>query len=289
MGKLGFDLAEKVAEETQKKTARYPFLKVDDKPKQIRFITVEGDENSILTYAEHYVKFNNTWSRAYSCPDFQNEAPSSCIICKVKAGKNADVLENNTGNKFLMQVIERNARDADPETKQIPEHGVDTVKSFKFSPFLWQTLNAYRKENGTLGDRDYMISLIKTTTNGKTKVAYVVEPVTEEATPLTKADKVLILDKPALVDLEPAYDEADFNTMLAKEASGSSSSETINVKDTINEFLGSSTKTSNKPPVDEDEDVLASLPTVKSKPAPADDDDDDDDDNKEFFKMLKKK
>lgn len=287
MGKLGFDIADTTAENSQKKTTRYNYLsvKADAPAKQIRFVTVDGDAQSILSYSEHYVKFNNTWSRAFSCPDFMNDGPSTCIICKVKAGKNADVLENNFANKFIMQVIERDAKDPDPETKRIPTEGTDTLKAFKFSPFLWTTLNAYRKENGTLGDRDYMISMVKTMTAGKSKIAYIVEPVTDEASPLTKADKVLIMDKPNLLDIEPAYDEAEFNRMQAM-TSTTGDAEVADVKSTINEFLGGGSK------AESDEDILSSLPTVKSKPdsvAVADEDDDDeDDDNKEFFKTLKK-
>ena len=287
MGKLGFDTADKITEESQKKSVRYNYLKVDNTPKQIRFITVDGDENSLLSYSEHYVKFNNTWSRAYSCPDFQNEGPSTCIICKVKAGKNGDVLENNTGSKFIMQVIERNAKDPDSETHKTPEVGVDTLKVFKFSPFLWQTLNAFRKDNGTLGDRDYFISLIKSTTNGKTKIAYVVEPVTKNVSPLTKADKLLIVEKPNLEDIEPPYDEVDFNNMLAKEAVNGSVSEPIDVKSTINEFLGSAL--TSKPTVVDTEDVLETLPKANGKVTVPDDDDDDSSAEQEFFQMLKKK
>jgi hypothetical protein len=274
MGKLGFEIANKTAEESQKKGARYNYLKVvpNNPPKQIRFDTVDGDANSILTYAEHYVKFHNGWSKSFSCPDFMNEDVATCEICKAKSGKTGDIAQNQLGNKFLMQVIERDAKDPDPETKKIPEDGVDTVKAFKFSPFLWTTLLAYYKENETLGDRDYMISMVKTTANGKDKIAYVVEPVTAEAKALTKADKVLLAEKPNLVDIEPPYDIIEFNRL--KDMQSGDAESPVNVKDTINSFLGGA-------------DELSTLPTVKS-PVAASDDDDDDNDEAEFFKTLKK-
>jgi len=291
MGKLGFDVAEQIAEESNKKGVRYNYIKIDDKPKQVRFITVDGDANSIYSYSEHFVKFNNSWIRAFSCPDFMNDGPSTCIICKAKAGKNADVLENNFANKFLMQIIERDAKDPDPETKRIPIDGTDTLKVFKFSPFLWQTLNAFRKENGTLGDRDYNISLLKPVVNGKVKMTYVVEPVTAKSAPLTKDDLALIADKPSLEDIEPAYDEAEFNRLAALTTTNGVS-EPIDVKNTLQEFLGGSVK---------EDDILDSLPVAKSKTKSApvaeaeavvadtdDDDSEDATDTKEFFRSLKK-
>lgn len=282
MGRLGFDIADKVTEESNKKGVRYNYFKVEDKPKQIRFITVDGDANSLLSYSEHYVKFNNSWSRAFSCPDFMNDGPSTCIICKVKAGKNGDVQENNFGNKFIMQVIERNAKDPDPETKVVPTEGVDTLKVFKFSPFLWTTLNAFRKENGTLGDRDYRITLLKPMVNGKQKITYVVEPVTDSAAPLSKADKALLIERPSLEDIEPPYDEAEFNRLAALTVNSNGASEPIDVKSTLQEFLNT-----------KDDDILSSLPSTKPTAAVAaaetvEVDEEDKDDDAEFFKTLRK-
>ena len=81
MGKFGYEVVEETAEKAQSKRQVFQYLKIgkNTPPKQVRFITVDEKE-SILTYAEHYVKFNNDWSRSYSCPDFMNDAPDRKII-----------------------------------------------------------------------------------------------------------------------------------------------------------------------------------------------------------------
>lgn len=275
MAKLGLDAAIEASDKAAKKSLKLDYFKVEETPKTIRFITTGGMSKNIMTYYEHYVKFKNEWSRAFSCPD-DAKGPSTCVICKMKVGANGDILENNYGTKFIMQVIERNAKDKDGNV-------ADRVKVFKFSPFLMSTLKAYIDTHGDLGDRDYNISLLKEKQGGKQKIAYIVEPVTKKASPTSDEDDVLIEGRVDLLDTEPAYDEAEILRMAAMVKQGASAD--TSVRETLNDFLSSK---------DDDDDILGSLSkvtassgTVSASTASSDDDEDEDDD-KEFFKTLRK-
>src|ERR1700680_1408672 len=112
MAKLGLEAAIEASDKAAKKSLKLDYFKVESTPKTIRFITVGGMSESIMTYYEHYVKFRNGWSRAFSCPD-DTPGSATCVICKYKTGVNGDILENNYGTKFIMQVIERDSKDKD--------------------------------------------------------------------------------------------------------------------------------------------------------------------------------
>jgi len=279
MAKLGIDAAieasDKAAEQAAKKALKLEYFKVEDTPKTIRFITTDGMAKSIMTYYEHYVTFRNGWSRAFSCPD-DTPGSSTCVICKYKTGANGDIVANNYGTKFIMQVIERDSKDKEGNV-------ADRVKVFKFSPFLMGTLKAYIDAYGDLGDRDYHISLLKETKDGKQKIAYIVEPATKKAVSTSDEDDALIETKVGLLETEPAYDEAEIIRLAAMVKQGPPTEEKTSVQDTLTEFLSA-----------KDEDILGSLPkTTNSKKTdsvaiePSEDEDEDNDD-KEFFKTLKK-
>jgi hypothetical protein len=275
MAKLGIEAAIEANDKAVKKALKLDYFKVESTPKTIRFITEDDMSKNIMTYYEHFVRFKNTWTRYFSCPD-DTPGSSTCVICKFKTGANGDILENSYGTKFIMQVIERDSKDKEGNV-------ADRVKVFKFSPFLMGTLKAYIDTYGDLGDRDYHISLLNETKDGKKKIAYIVEPATKKAVPTSDEDDILIADRVDLLDTEPIYDESEILKLAALTAitkQGPATDEMTSIKDTLTEFL--STK-------DENDDILGNLPKVTDTVTielPVDDDDEED---KDFFRKTLKK
>lgn len=280
--KFGFEAAFQAAEQQSSNSApkqKFDYLKIDATPKQIRFLTLDGAE-SVYRYSEHYVKFKNDWSRSYSCPDYQNDGPSTCMLCKIKSG--AEVIQNNYGMKFIMQVIERDAPVMNAEGKPT-EETADKLKVFKFSPFLMQSLSAYYQQNGDLGDRDYKISLIDNPdSSSKIKKVYVIVPASKKAIPLDDESEELAEKRAKLSDIEPPYDEADINRMLTFKPKGDMAVSKEETKKNLKKFLD-----------DDEDDTLSSLPKVSSVdievPAAVGAAVEDDDEDAEFWATLKKK
>lgn len=272
MAKLGFNVASKAAEEAQKSTRqKFDYFKTTDEAKQIRLITIDGEKNSILTYGEHYVVFKNGWSRSFSCPDFDGEGERKCLICSAKKGPGHDILRDDYGTKFIMQLLDRE------DSK---------VKVHKFSSFLWTTYAAYFEEYGDLGDRDYTIALIREKDDkGKVKPRYEVMPVTKKAAKLTEEDLAILETRNQLTDIEPPYNEADILSIMQKEASSDAPVSRETIANKISNFLGDSGI--KKPTA---ESLLGSLTTkpanvAEAKEAEAEAEDEDETD---FFKTLKK-
>lgn len=276
MGKFGFEVAIAKAEESNSSTTRpqFDYFKAEGTPKRIRFITVDGMNKSVLTYSEHYVKFNNGWSRSYSCPDAENdEGPSSCLLCKTKKG--SEVEENNYSLKFIMQIVERDAPVLN-EKRIATGKIADKVKVWKFSPFLMTSLKPFIQLYGDIGDRDYDIALIDNPdTTSKMKKIYVIEPVSRKAKELDTETEELIATKPALLTVEPAYDEVDINKMLAMKKQSGKPEVKEEVKKNLKSFLA-----------DDEDDEEVSVPKEESKVKVAETTDDDDDDD-DFFANLK--
>jgi hypothetical protein len=263
MGKFGFSVAEEKLEQTAKQNAKYDWFKVTDKPQTIRFLTLDGNE-SILTYAEHYTVFKNTWTRSSSCPDYDQPGQTTCIICNSKKGPNSGIKKDQYGVKFLMQII---ARD---------ESGEDKIKVFKFSPFLWTTLLAFYKEYSDLGDRDYEISMVKEIgEDNKEKTRYIVEPVSKRAVALTAADKALADTRAALTDIEPSYDALKIQEIMEMEELSNKPKQ--EVSKTVNDFMANLAK--NK---------MAETELEEKAPVNTTEPEEDEDDTAEFFKTLKK-
>ena len=298
MGKLGFEVAVKVAEDqaqASQANAEKKLLerfKVEDTPKTIRFVTLDGVRKSVLTYAEHYVKYNNGWSRYYSCPDADNDGAPTCVLCKLRKG--TDVAELSYGMKHLMQVVERNSpvldskyqptRDEDGEI--IKE---DRLKLFKFPPGLMTTLKSYMDEYGDLGDRDYKISFIANPdTNSKLKKIYNIVPVGTKAKALSDETEELLESRVKdISELEPVYDEVAINKILNYVPKATASGVTEETKANIKKYLEDDdeevpvTKVASKVSTDDEDEVV---PVAKKKAVL----DEDDDDTVDFFKLAKR-
>jgi hypothetical protein len=279
MAKMGFTVAKEKAEEANKSTAKYNYFKLEPNKdaKRIRFITVDGPEASILTYDEHYLKFKNTWSRPFSCPDYDNDGEKTCQICKADKGPSLDITQDQFGRKFIMQVIERGVDGAE-----------DTLKVFKFSPFLFTTLLSYYDKTGDLGDRDYTIAMIKEKDeNNKEKMRYEVLPVTAKKEKLSPEDLELIETRAKLSDIEPAYDMNEVRRLAAMELGGGKPN-APSASSLIGDLLG--VKVPKKPATvvaDDDEDTEPTVVKSSTTTLVADEEEDDEDAHN-FFNALKK-
>jgi hypothetical protein len=262
MGKFGFSNISNEVETAQKAPVRYEFFKVTDEPKQIRFLTLDG-ENSIAMWMEHFTEFKNTWKRSTSCPDYEAEKGSEkkCLICQSRKGRDEDIVRDNCNVKIAMQVIER-----------LDGEEGDKLKVFKFTPFLWNTIKQYFEEYGDLGDRDYTLSMNKNIDGtGKTSIVYEMTPATRKPTPLTAADKELASKRAKLEDVEPKYNEQEIRNIMSKDkAGGTSIPQKSEVANMFSQFLSEASN------VEETPKVVNSKETAE-----------DDDDEEEFFKSLK--
>jgi hypothetical protein len=275
MAKTGFDniTAEVESNQQQKTNVKYVYFKVTDKPKQLRFLTLDG-ENSVIFYHEHFTEFKNGWKRSTSCPDYNNTGDKKCLLCLSRKGKDEDILKDNCGPKIAMQVIER----GDEGTE-------DKLKVFKFSPFLWNKIVAFFKQYGDLGDRDYTLEMHKETdASNKSTVNYEMYPVSKRAIPLSDEDLALAEKRASLFDVEPRYDEDQIRKIMSRDKPGGDMQVSrASVDDTLAKFLGAG---ASKPAADDDDDDVVIAKKPIAVPAA---DEEDDDDEAEFFNSLKAK
>ena len=205
MGKSGFTFAVEKNESSTGPKQRFEYFSPGEDPTTVRLLTIDKDD-SIVTYQEHFVIFKNNWKKSVSCPDFENDGPRKCILCKIGTGQG--IQQNNYNTKYLMQGIVRGDE--------------DKIKVVKISSLLMTALIPYIRENGDLGDRDYNISLVPNPdTNSKLKKVYVVEPASKKATPLSSSDKALAETKYNLSEVEPAYNEEELLRMINMEPASS--------------------------------------------------------------------
>lgn len=283
MGKKGFGEAETKATESTKSGARYAYFKTEvDKVKTVRFVTVDGGTNSISTYAEHFTKFKNGWSRSTSCPDYNNEPGDrkTCLLCTTpNKGPGEDIVRDDYGTKMIMQVIERGCG----------EQGEDVLKVFKFSPFFFTTIVAFHKEYGDLGDRDYSLQMFKDPGDrpGRDKTRYEMIPLSKKPTPTSDGDDVIIALRASLDDIEPKYDESEIRKIMAMPDKPASNAVKAKANDAIAGFM------STIAPVKKDSAPVAvsdetdETPAPRTKTAPVAVADDDDDDTTDFFAALR--
>jgi len=188
----GFGAAKAAVEEVQKSAdVKYPrfALRIPDGEtsvkKQVRFL----DAENMLTIIEHWTEYKNTWKRNYVCPNEGVIGSDKCITCRGK--KSTDYVDDQRKHAHLIELINR-------------ESGA--VEPWKFSPMVMATLLQKNEELGNITDRDFFIEFRQNTDeNIKAKFIYVITEVTEEPTPLTKADKELV--RYDLETLVPKYDE----------------------------------------------------------------------------------
>lgn len=232
MPKVGFKQAIENAEKKQQssdKKKSLPYLRVSETPVVIRFDTTNG-EDSLVEFGQHYVKFNNGWTKTYSCPDYGKDGERTCVVCKSKKG--VDVVDNNFTRNYGMRIIEREAvvedKELDSEGNLIPvldkdgnpkTHTEDVVKYYKFSAFVMTNyITPIYTETEDVGDRDYEVYSSKEKNDkGQERTVYHFEPVSTKARPLSKEDKVLLAEATPLENIEPPYDENHFNETKVKE------------------------------------------------------------------------
>lgn len=298
MGKVSFKAAIEAAETKQKNSQgkSIQYFRVTDKPTTIRFDTTSDEP--LLKFGQHYVKFNNGWNKAYSCPDFEKlDGERTCVICKAKKG--VDVEKNDFSTNFVMRIIERDAviedkveddngnlvtkvdSDGNPVT-----HTEDVVKYYKFSPFVMTYITAIFNETEDVGDRDYEVSSSKQMNEkGQERTVYLFEPVTNKPKALSSADKALLADAPDLSVAEPAYDPEHFEATKIKQVSAKKGAASAPLsEDTLSSFF----KPKNEEP-SKLGDISSLITGSKPKASSNDDDDDDDDINMaSYLKGLKK-
>ena len=198
--KTGFAAAEKLAEEVnaqkeqqKDKEPRYEYelfkTPKNAEPQRVRFIVADEDD-SIVTVVEHWVLLNNGWNKNFLCP---NEEPNDdkCIACRGKKGETFQT--NQKSVKHIINLIDRSD---------------NKIKVWKFSPMAFAALKEHYDENGNIFDRDYTIQFLETTDTAlKSSFIFKVESVTDEPSPLTKAEKALIENRYDLTKCVTNYDE----------------------------------------------------------------------------------
>jgi len=233
--KTGFDTAEQIAkEEVEKQQQQAEVYKFDrfsvpteEGIARVRFIVEDGDD-SLLTVMEHATTMNNTWFSGFECP---NESPTDgkCVVCQGKAG--TDFESDRRQVKHYINLIDRTDND---------NH---KVKVWSLSSIAMAPIMQYYREYGNVRDRDYTVQLVENKDKAiKGKFIYKIEPVTDEPSPLTKADKTLIENRFDLSKCVRQYDEKNLLRIMAYKPGedGKKTKSEISGKDFLDAIKGGS-------------------------------------------------
>lgn len=276
MAKFGFQAAQEEASKQQKgnnKPEEYNkfTLTAENSPLTVRFV-VEDGENSVLTFSEHWVTFQNGWTRNYLCI---NEEPGDekCLICKLAAEDRA-----SKGAKLNFQKHQRSVK----HMINLIDRTDEVLKAWKFSPLAMGPIMPHYTEFGTVGDRDYTLALTKNEDPAiKLKYVYTVEPASTKKVALSAADKKLIETRYNLETLMPKYDEEDILRLKDRPADGSSAP-TVDKAEALLENMFANKKTTSV-------DDLASkvAPSTSSVAVAEEESEPAGEDNEDFFSLLK--
>jgi len=268
MGKFGFEVATEAAETELNRNKRFPMIALTTKagPSTVRFIMGDGKE-SVLTFKEHWVKFNCGWSRQFSCPDFGTK-DKNCILCNAKPGS---VAQDTAKVKHLFLVIDR--KDDTLKVLNVPSECYNLI------------VKTYKENDNTLDDRDYVLEFVKRDVDGKTVYNYTMEG--KKPSPITKNDLAIVQEQLfSLSDAEPRYDEKEIGELMVREeGQGGGGGSAKNIANTVANITKSLMDDD-----DDDDDTVAKLVKETKKSQTAAEDSEDSDSNAaiaEVFKRLK--
>jgi hypothetical protein len=246
MAQSGFGAAKAAVEEEQKRVQQSEGVKFErfqvkagEDAKRVRFV-VQDEDDSVVTFTEHWTEFHNGWTRNFSCPNSQL-GEDNCFVCR---SAKSTYVKDQRKPAHMINLIDR-------------EDG--KVKVWKFSPMAMAGLLEHLNSIGNVSDRDYTVQFIENDGVNKnesirSKFYYVIEPATDKAVKLTAADTEAIEGRYKLATLIPAYDEANLEKISKMTKEESQKKVAAKPADVAANFLGALTggsKTETKNLVDD--------------------------------------